>query len=63
MRKELCSLEEKLQTPDVWANQNIANEYGQRIREIKDTLEKFDRWDSIIDDAVLANEIGDTEII
>lgn len=63
LRKELSDLEAKLQTPEVWSNQNLASELGQKSREIKDTLEMFERWQSIIDDARTAQEIGDEELI
>lgn len=63
LRKELSDLESKLQTPEVWSNQNLASELGQKSREIKDTLEMFKRWQSIIDDARTAQEIGDEELI
>ena len=36
---------------------------GQKSREIKDTLEQVKKWDSIIDDAQIAYEIGDEELI
>ena len=36
---------------------------GQKSREIKDTLEQVKKWDSIIEDAQAANEIGDEELI
>ena len=36
---------------------------GQKSREIKDTLEQVKTWDSIIEDAQTANEIGDEELI
>ena len=62
LRKELSDLESKLQTPEVWSNQNLASELGQKSREIKDTLEMFERWQSIID-ARTAQEIGDEELI
>ena len=62
LRKELSDLESKLQTPEVWSNQNLASELGQKSREIKDTLEMFERWQSIIDDARTAQEIGDEEL-
>ncbi len=52
-----------MQNPNVWSNQDLANELGQRIREIKDTLEKFRHWDSIIEDVLTAFEIGDEELI
>ena len=56
-------LEEELQKPDVWANQKLASELGQKIREIKENLQRFERWESIISDAEVANEIGDEELI
>ncbi len=52
-----------MQSPEVWSNQNLANELGQKSREIKEVLEKFSRWESIIEDALTANEIGDEELI
>ena len=36
---------------------------GQKSREIKDTLEQVKKWDSIIDDARIAYEIGEEELI
>lgn len=56
-------MESKLQAPEVWSDQNLANELGQKTREIKDVLENFTRWDSIIEDAQTAYEIGDEELI
>ena len=56
-------MEAKLQTPEVWSNQNLASELGQKSREIKETLEMFARWDLIIEDAKTAREIGDEELI
>ena len=52
-----------MQSPDVWSNQNLANELGQKVREMKDNIDKFTRWKSIIDDAKTAYEIGDEELI
>ncbi len=63
LKKELAELEEKLQTPEVWANQNLASELGQKSREIKETLEMFAKWDIVIEDAKAAQEIGDSELI
>lgn len=63
LKSELSKLEAKLQTPEVWSNQNLASELGQKSREIKETLEMFERWQSIIDDARTAQEIGDEELI
>ena len=56
-------LEAKLQSPEVWSNQNLATELGQRTREIKETFALFDGWDLILEDAQAAEEIGDEELI
>ena len=63
LNKELAELEAKLQSPEVWSNQNLASELGQKSREIKETLEMFEHWDNLIDDAKTAYEIGDSELI
>ena len=63
MEKELKELETKLQSPEVWTDQKLATELGQKSREIKDTLEQVKKWDSIIEDAQTAYEIGDEELI
>ena len=63
LKKDLSEIEARLQTPEVWSNQNLASELGQKSREIKETLDMFSRWDSIIEDANTAQEIGDEELI
>lgn len=63
LKKELSEIEDKLQSPEVWSNQNLATELGQKSREIKETLDMFSKWDSILEDAKTAQEIGDEELI
>jgi peptide chain release factor 2 len=41
----------------------LANELGQKSRELKDILGKLQDWQCIIDDAEAAVEIGDSELI
>ena len=38
---ELSELEAKLQDPSVWADQKLATEIGQQVREIKDKIIEF----------------------
>lgn len=59
----MAELENKLQSPDVWSNQNLASELGQKSREIKETFEMFSRWEGVLEDANAAEEIGDEELI
>lgn len=56
-------MEQKLQTPEVWSNQQLASQIGQQVRDIKDKLEMISYWDSVIEDAEAAYEIGDDELI
>ena len=63
LKAELKDFEAKLQSPEVWSNQNLASELGQKSREIKETLEMFSRWETTIEDAKAAQEIGDNELI
>ena len=63
LNAELKDLETKLQSPEVWSNQNLASELGQKSREIKETIEMFSRWETTIEDAKTAQEIGDNELI
>lgn len=60
---KLAELEQKLQSPEVWADQKLASELGQQAREIKDKIELFKNWDTILEDAAAAEEIGDEELI
>ncbi len=57
------TLENKLQSPEVWQNQSLANELGQRVREIKDNIDMFNRWNTTIEDAKIALETEDSELI
>ena len=61
--KTLEELEAKLQDPSVWADQKLATEIGQQVREIKDKISLFQGWKTIIEDALAAEEIGDEELI
>lgn len=59
----MAELEAKLQSPEVWANQKLASELGQKTKEIKENIERVERWESVISDAEIALEIGDEELI
>jgi len=63
LSSELKELEAKLQDPTVWADQKLASEFGQQVREIKEKILLFNGWKSIIEDCQAAYEIGDEELI
>ena len=60
---ELEKLETKLQDPKVWSDQKLASEIGMQVREIKDKISLFVGWKQVIDDAQIALEICDEELI
>ena len=41
----------------------MASELGQKSREIKETIENAEKWQQIIDDAEIAFDMGDEELI
>ena len=63
LKSELKDVEDKLQTPEVWANQKLASELGQKSRELKENIENANMWQQIIDDAQIAYEMCDEELI
>ena len=52
-----------MQTPEVWSNQQLASELGQKVRELKDKIDMISYWDSTVSDAETAYDIGDEELI
>ena len=63
LSEDLQKLEDKLQSPEVWSDQKLASEIGQQVRELKDKINLFNSWKSILEDAKTAYEIGDEELI
>ncbi len=63
LKKELNTIEDKMQQPDIWSNQKKASELGAKIRDIKDNLEFLYNCQSVIDDAQVAVEMNDEEFI
>ena len=59
----MAEIETKLQSPEVWTDQKLASELGQESKEIKQTLDMVSMWDTIIEDAETAYELGDEELI
>lgn len=52
-----------MQSPEVWANQKLASELGQKTREIKENISKIEQWEEIISDAEVAYEMQDQDLI
>lgn len=52
-----------MQSPEVWSDKDKASKLGAEIREIKDNIERLDRWQTVLDDSSVAIEIQDTDLI
>ena len=63
MKSELKGLESKLQSPEVWSDQKLASELGQKSREIKDELEQLTCWEQKLDDTSVAIELEDKDLL
>ena len=59
----MAEIETKLQSPQVRTDQKLASELGQESKEIKQTLDMVSMWDTTIEDAETAYELGDEELI
>ena len=60
---ELEELEKRLQSPEVWSDQNLASSLGSSAREIRDNLGLISSWNSILDDVEVAIELADESLI
>ncbi len=59
----MAGIETKLQTPEVWSDQKLASDLGQQSKDIKQTLDMVNFWNQTIEDAEIAYEIGDSELL
>lgn len=63
LKIELEEVEKRLQSPDVWSNQELASSLGAQAREIKDNFALLDSWAKVLDDVEIALELGDEELV
>lgn len=63
LKIKLEEIEKKLQSSEVWSNQNLASSLGQQSREIKDNLELLSSWETLLDDTEIAIELEDNELL
>ena len=63
LKVELEELEKRLQSPDVWSDQNLASSLGSQVREIKDNLSLIESWERTLDDIEIAIELEDEELL
>ena len=52
-----------MQSPDIWSDKEKISKLGSEIKELKENQSMCLAWDSIIEDAAVAAEIGDSDLI
>ena len=52
-----------MQSPEVWSDKNLASKLGTEIKELKDHIERIEKWFTIIEDAQVAIDIEDKDLI
>ena len=52
-----------MQKPEIWSDTSKATKIGQQVKDIKDILNKFSFWNSVIDDGSVAIELSDEDLI
>ena len=52
-----------MQSPEVWSDKNLASKLGTEIKELKDNIERIERWTSVIEDAQISLDVEDNELI
>ena len=52
-----------MQSPEIWSDKEKASKLGGEIRELKENQSMCLLWDNIIQDATVATEIGDPDLL
>ncbi len=52
-----------MQSPNVWADKNKSSRLGAKIKDLKETLGYLSTWNQTLDDAKIALEIEDSELL
>ena len=63
MAKKLADLEDRMQSPEVWSDKNLASKLGSEVKELKENLSKLSEWRTILDDAQVSLEVQDSDLI
>lgn len=63
IKQVLTKLENQMQDPNIWTDTAKVTKIGQDIKEKKEILEKLSHWSQTIEDAQVAIELGDKDLI
>lgn len=59
----LAKLEQEMQSPEIWSDKERVSKVGGEIKDIKENLEMLKNWTTILEDAGVAVEMGDEDLI
>ncbi len=59
----LEELEKELQDPNIWNDTAKSSSLGAKLKEVKENLSLCNRWQGVLDDAQIALEMGDEELL
>lgn len=63
LKNSLKNLDEKLQNENIWNNQEEASKLLKEQKEIKSSIENFEKWNGIFEDSLLSLELDDEGLI
>lgn len=63
LEKDLLAIEQKLQSPEVWADQVVAASLGWQAREIRSSIEQITAWQAVLGDIEIAIDLEDEELL
>ncbi len=52
-----------MQNPEIWSDKDKVSKLGSEIKEIKENISLYEKWQAVIDDAEVSLDIGDTDLI
>lgn len=63
MENKLTILEQEMQQPDIWSDNDKVSKLGADIKEIKENLTMLSNWQAVLEDAEISLEMQDEELI
>lgn len=63
LEKDLLSIEQKLQSPEVWSDQVVAASLGWQAREIRGSIDQITSWQAVLCDVEIALDLGDEDLL
>lgn len=61
--EKLILLEAEMQSPEIWSDKTKVSKLGAEIKEVKENIQLLTNWQNALDDAEVALEISDNDLI